>query len=338
MTNIPRGTSAEELIGYLLSPRIGEKKSGHNPRPRFIAGITMCGSRLNNEQSVATIEFNNAPPWLQSLNTNRLRLSKKTALGTLWRSVATSVTDEQGQTELIRAVCIKTNSNINYAKMLAEFAEMDVNIQDNLGRTALHWACVLKLPDMIWLCLSVPDCDVRIRDNDNLTAFDILQQGLNEVIPSLFYKNIVHIAETNPHAARFRVLTATLPPPTSPPSTLPPSTSPPSTSPPLITDLLFRGTTGIDPIQNHNDLLLHAIIMGIDLTAKNQDGDTALHVAATVDNVELAGRLLAAGSDVNAGGNGGATPLHYAARAVNQQMVQLLLDWGAKSDAQNDAA
>lgn len=321
MTNIPRATSAKKLIDCLLSPRMDGKTRGHNTRPRILVGITMSGSRLNNEQSVATIEISDPPPWLQFQNTDRFESPKQTALGTLWRSVATGVTDEQGQTELIRVMSTKTNFNINYAKMLAEFADTDINIQDNLGRTALHWACVLGLPDMIWLCLSVPDCDIGLRDNDNLMAFDILQHGLEEVIPSLFYKDIVNIAETNPQAARLRVLKAT-PPPTFLSATV---------------DLLFRGTAVIDPIQNHNKLLLHAIIMGIDLIARNQDGDTALHVAVKVENVELAWRLLTAGSDVNAEGNGGATPLHYAARAVNQQMVQLLLEWGAKPDIQDDA-
>lgn len=56
------------------------------------------------------------------------------------------------------------------------------------------------------------------------------------------------------------------------------------------------------PVEPREKLLIKALIdRGIDLTAINMDGDTAVHVvAAKVDNTEIATMLLEAGSDVNA--------------------------------------
>lgn len=57
--------------------------------------------------------------------------------------------------------------------MLAEFKDTNVNTQDRLGRTALHQACAKNLSEIVRLCLSVPECDVGVKDNDGLTAFDL---------------------------------------------------------------------------------------------------------------------------------------------------------------------
>lgn len=77
--------------------------------------------------------------------------------------------------------------------MLAEFAHSDVNIQDNPGRTALHWACAESLPDMVRLCLSVLDFATGPRDNAGLTSFDIAPQSGDEFLPSLFYSSMFAI-------------------------------------------------------------------------------------------------------------------------------------------------
>jgi ankyrin repeat protein len=59
--------------------------------------------------------------------------------------------------------------------------------------------------------------------------------------------------------------------------------------------------------------------------AKDALGDTPLHVAAQVGNVELAGLLLAAKADANARANAGWTALHWAAYGNNPAMAGLLL-------------
>lgn len=75
---------------------------------------------------------------------------------------------------------------------------------------------------------------------------------------------------------------------------------------------------------------------GIDLTVRNEDGNTALHIAAAkVDNAEIVTKLLNAGSDINAIGKSGATSLHYAAQAADKEMDQVLQDWEADTTAED---
>lgn len=284
-----------------------------NLRPDVRCSILLADSRLDDELSVATIEFSGTPIWLQRQNQDPFGFPKKTTLGTLWRGVDTSAIDEHGQSAFIRAV-IDGGLNLHFAEMLAEFAETDVNIQDEHGRTALHWACLEKLTDMVRLCLSVLECDVGLKDNDGLTAFDLALRaaGANEVIPTMFYRSMFEIEQSDPQTALLRALTVT--------------------SEPAQGRSPFPGEAIFAPVHDCNTPLVKALIeRGVDLTARNAHGDTALHVAATkVGNVEIAAMLLEAGSDVNAVGNGGATPLHHAAQTTESQtMVELFLNWDA---------
>lgn len=202
-----------------------------------------------------------------------------------------------------------TRMSLCYAEMLAEFPDTDVNVQDDEGRTALHWACVMSDASMVMLCLSVPECQIGLKDNNGLTAFDISLQnsGGNESIPSLFYRSMMDMEDIHPQAALLRALTVT--------------------SEPATDRAMFPGVALFPPIEDSNELLVEALInRGVDLTATNEYGDTALHAAAAkVDNVAITRKLLNAGSDVNAIGNQGATPLHYAVDTADAEMVKLLL-------------
>lgn len=93
--------------------------------------------------------------------------------------------DQLGRTEYIRAA-MADYSNLQYITALAELKRVDVNIQDCDGRTALHWACVMGFPETVQLCLSVPECDISLRDKSNLTALDIVLSGRNTMLVALF--------------------------------------------------------------------------------------------------------------------------------------------------------
>lgn len=181
------------------------------------------------------------------------------------------------------------------------------------GRTALHWASIERHSDMVRLFLSVPECRVGLKDNDGLTAFDTSNDHAtgNEIIPTLFYKSMFEIQETHPQAALLRVLTVT-------------SEAEKGRS-------RVPGSVMFRPVKESDEPLVQALIeRGIDLTARNEHGDTALHVAAAMaGNTEIATRLVEAGSDVNARGKGGATPLHYAVHSSDKKTIQLLLDQDA---------
>lgn len=322
MNDIPRGTSRAKLINSLLTPNTrshnrGDLTAPTEFRPDVLFGLMMTNSRLDDELAVAAIEFTHTPQWLQSLNDDHYGFPKKTTFGTLWRGVDRNAVDQHGQSEFIRAV-IDGSGNLHYAEMLAEFADTNVNVQDSRGRTALHWACARGLTAMVRLCLSVPECEIGLKDNDGLTAFDISRRGGSEKIPTLFYKSMFEMEESHAQAALLRVLTVT--------------------SVPAMNKPVFPGIAIFSPIEDRNTTLVKALVdRGIDLTARNKDGDTALHVAASrAGNLEIATMLLNAGADVDAIGKGGATPFQYATRTGDQLMIRSLRGWKARVSGKYD--
>lgn len=313
MNDIPRGTAKMTIINSLLAPDImlGTLPVTH-AHVQF--GIRMSDSRLDDELSVATIEFSDTPKWLQLLNHDAYGIPKPTAHGTLWRGTDKNATDEHGRTEFTRGVRTgKTGMNFLYTEMLAEFPDTNVNIQDANGWTALHWACAGSPAelDMVRLCLQVPSCDIGLRDSDGLTAFDLALWRGDERIQVLFYQSMLDLEDSQPQGALLRILTMTSV----------------ETSQPV-----FPGEALFDPVANGNRPLVKALLAReVDLSVRNENGDTALHLAAVKPgNVEITSLLLDAGCDVNAVGNGGATPLHYAVHiAGDREVVQVLLDHNA---------
>lgn len=203
--------------------------------------------------------------------------------------------------------------NLLYAETLAEFSDTDVHIQDNDGRTAPHWACAENHTDLVGMCLSVLECDIGLRDLDGLTAFDLSLGDTKMVTPALFYQNLLASSADIPvanahHDVRPRGGQSYIP-----------------------------GEAIFAPIEESDMPLVNALInRGIDLTARDATGDTALHLAVNATDVEIAIRLLKAGSDVDAVGEGGATPLHCAAHTSQKRMVKALLSWEAKPNTRDD--
>ena len=72
------------------------------------------------------------------------------------------------------------------------------------------------------------------------------------------------------------------------------------------------------------------------LSGWTRDGETALHVAATVGAHEAAIALLALGARVDLGTKFDWRPLHYAAWGNASEVIQLFLRHGAKIDARTD--
>lgn len=69
--------------------------------------------------------------------------------------------------------------------------------------------------------------------------------------------------------------------------------------------------------------------LGEDVSARDGDGNTPLHLAAQAENLPAVTFLLEAGADVNAGNNIGATPLHGAVVNEGPEVVAALLEAGA---------
>jgi len=74
-----------------------------------------------------------------------------------------------------------------------------------------------------------------------------------------------------------------------------------------------------------------------DINARNDVGNTPLHIAEISANKEMAALLISKGADVNARNTGGDTPLHIAAAVGHADMVESLLAKGANANAKNTA-
>jgi ankyrin repeat protein len=72
-----------------------------------------------------------------------------------------------------------------------------------------------------------------------------------------------------------------------------------------------------------------ALSAGASIAARDQQGNTALAVAALHGDAAMVARLLALGADVNSSDVRGFTPLMYAAIHDHSAVAQMLLDHGA---------
>ena len=79
-----------------------------------------------------------------------------------------------------------------------------------------------------------------------------------------------------------------------------------------------------------------AIEAGVDVNAKNNDGVTALMVAAINNTADAVNALISAGADVNAKDNGGWTALMRAADHNTADVVNALIQAGADVNAKNN--
>lgn len=73
-----------------------------------------------------------------------------------------------------------------------------------------------------------------------------------------------------------------------------------------------------------------------DLNAKTNDGTTPLILAARLAIEGMVEDLINADADINAADDLGKTALHWAASVNNVEAVQILLAHGANRDAQNN--
>src|SRR5689334_23031172 len=74
------------------------------------------------------------------------------------------------------------------------------------------------------------------------------------------------------------------------------------------------------------------IAAGEPIDARDDDGETALFVAAAFEQRDAVECLLEHGADVRAGNAAGRTPLHGAAEAGKRAAIELLLAYGADID------
>ena len=85
-------------------------------------------------------------------------------------------------------------------------------------------------------------------------------------------------------------------------------------------------------LQSTSDTLFPAELgrRKVELSSRDVDGDTPLHVIVWRNDLAGAELLVAAGADIDAIGDMGETPLHIAVRNKNPSLVLLLLRADAK--------
>lgn len=254
-----------------------------------ITALTLSPSRMHPRMQVATVTFATTPPSLEGVSILGFTAHP---LGEFWKGADLVLKDACGRTVFSRAV---VNGNLDLTRALAQFSSVDVNTQDNNGRTPLHLACMHQHNEVLQFLLTVPGLDAGIQSNARETAYDMARKNKDDTIGLQFMLNVFTMNETDPHDALARQLTMSSEPyhPNAPPQ-----------NPKDLWDAAEAG---------HVPLVKALIFAGVDVNAVNAEQVTGLGLAAIGGYPEVVQALLAApGIDVNRADVRGFTPLHHA--------------------------
>jgi ankyrin repeat protein len=100
-----------------------------------------------------------------------------------------------------------------------------------------------------------------------------------------------------------------------------------------VNDLFFEELRNKTPNLEKIEVMLESGL--VDVRAKNNWGNTPLHLAVWSNHIEIAKLLLKAGADVEAINKYGNTPLHSASYNNSIETAKLLIKAGADLDAKN---
>jgi ankyrin repeat protein len=106
---------------------------------------------------------------------------------------------------------------------------------------------------------------------------------------------------------------------------------------PELADVPFVKRSNWRPLQwaainRHVDIVEYLLELGVDVDARNNDGETALLIVTTdLDaDTDIAKVLINYGANVNTRDSDGLTPLKNATQIGNEELVKLLREHGAK--------
>ena len=89
-------------------------------------------------------------------------------------------------------------------------------------------------------------------------------------------------------------------------------------------------------IKNNDGHMVRSLVSeGVDVSAVNRYGETALHMAAMYGHAGIVRFLVSKGADVNALNRDGSTPLHWAAGHGHAAIVKFLVSKGADVNVSN---
>ncbi len=205
------------------------------------------------------------------------------------------------------------------------------NLVDAQGRSALfHAACAGHTPIISTLLQAgalIDTANVRgqtplhcATQNGHLGAVEqLIGHGASLSAMNLSGQIPIELA-TDFHPIKMRLMQAG----SSPRPTMSPVTVPPSSGQPHIAALHDAVRLGDFP------KLRTLLNQGVNVNAKDANGESALNIAVRTGNTRIARELLKRGADVN--GQGFETALHIAARQNHIPLLQLLISSGAELD------
>lgn len=185
-----------------------------------------------------------------------------------------------------------SNGDLNKIKEL--ISQVDINGQDDRGRTALMQAAFFGHADILEFLLQQPNININAQDHKKYTALSLAASVGRENIMKILLK--VHHIDVNTQ----NTITGNTP-------------------------LIQASKEGHENIVN---LLLN--IPTINLNIRNLDGFTGLMLAVLNGREVIAKRLLNAGADPNITNNEGKTALDFAKSAFKPTLKELINEYRIK--------
>lgn len=231
-----------------------------------------------------------------------------------------------GEGEDLRRAAAKGDT----VKLLALLEEgADVNLSDECGRTALHWACTRHQPNAV-ASLLLSGAKVNLPDNCGYTA---LQRAACEGHINIVRQLIKHSANvdhqddqhgnTALHEAAWKGYSQTA-----------------EALARAKANVYIKNKGGFAPLhlacQNgHNQTCRVLLLAGCKPDIKNNYGDTPLHTAARYGHAGVTRILLSARTHVGEMNKNGDTALHIAAAMGRRKLTKILLESGADQTVKN---